>query len=79
MCYIYSVELLKHTEMKTKFILLYQFAVGFLSVFGLASPINNMPKKSDQSCDTEKLCNDWLNVGSDINKSYEQFKSEPFQ
>lgn len=65
--------------MKTKTTLLYQFLVGFLSVFGLINPSNILPKRSNQNCDTAKLYKDWRNVGSDINKSYERFKQESFQ
>lgn len=65
--------------MKTKAKLFYQFLVGFLSVFGLTNPMNAIIKRSDQPCDTEKLSKDWRNIGNDINRSYERFKSESFQ
>lgn len=62
--------------MKTKVTLLCQFVAGFLSVFGLSNPAKDNIKISNQSRDVEKLYGDWSKVGNDINKSYEQFKSE---
>ncbi|MDR1879638.1 MAG: hypothetical protein LBQ78_01725 [Tannerellaceae bacterium] len=62
--------------MKTKVKLFYHFSAGFLSVFFLFNPLSIFPKKSSQSKDSEKLSKDWNNIGNDIIKSYEQFKSE---
>jgi len=62
--------------MKTKIALICQFMAGLLSVFGLADIVKSNIKHFDQSKDTEKLLKDWKNIGGDITKSYEQFKSE---
>jgi hypothetical protein len=66
----------KNEFMKTKIALMCQFMAGFLSVFGLANIIKSNIKHFDQSKDSEKLSRDWKNIGGDITKSYEQFKSE---
>lgn len=65
--------------MTTKTKLLYQFLVGFLSVFGLSNPISGILKRQSPCEDVEKIGKDWINVGGDINKAYEQFKSESCQ
>lgn len=62
--------------MKTKATFFYQFMVGFLSVFGLASPIADFIKERNCRSDMENLRNDWANVGGDITNAYEQYKSE---
>jgi hypothetical protein len=66
--------------MKKKAKLFHQFSAGFLSAFipafFLANPFGLFPKKSAHPNDVKNLSGDWSNIGNDIKKSYEQFKSE---
>ena len=71
----------KYTEekkviMDTKMRLFYQFTAGFLSVFWLAKPAIRPPKKTGGEEDAKNLQSDWINVGKDIRRSYEQFEAE---
>jgi hypothetical protein len=62
--------------METKMRLFYYFTAGFLSVFWLAKPTISSAEKSDSKRDMKNLQTDWINIGKDIRKSYEQFKKE---
>jgi hypothetical protein len=62
--------------MKTKMNLFYHFTQGFLSVFWLVKPTLSISRKSGSRNDTENLRSDWINIGKDMQKSYEQFKTE---
>ena len=61
--------------MNAKMNLFYHFTSGFLSVFRLAKPTILSPKKTGSEDDAKNLQSDWINVGKDIRKSYEQFKT----
>ena len=60
----------------------YKFIAGFLSIWSLGiitsvtDSIMNKDEFVEKNKDADKLNGDWSKVGSDISKSYEQFKSE---
>ncbi|MDR0430137.1 MAG: hypothetical protein LBH58_06630 [Tannerellaceae bacterium] len=60
--------------MKSAMNFFYHFTNGFLSVFWLSKP-TVFSEKSDAN-DFKEIQSDWVNVGEDIRKSYEQFKKE---
>lgn len=62
--------------MKTKIRFFYYFMSGIMSVFGFALPTTKNMQGRSVSEDTENLKGDWRNIGGDITKAYEQFKSE---
>jgi hypothetical protein len=57
--------------MKSAINFIYLFTSGFLSVFRLAKPAV-FSEKSDVN-DFKEIQSDWVNVGGDIRKSYEQY------
>jgi len=57
-------------------IYLSSFVSGFLNVFGLGeNPSAYFEMKYRRQNDSEKIRKDWNNIGIDIQKSYEQYRS----
>ena len=62
--------------MVKKSVYLYSFVSGFLYVFGLSeNPSRYLNKKFREQNDNDEIAKDWENIGTDIQKSYEKFKS----
>ena len=62
--------------MTKQYIYLNPFLSGFLYVFGLCeNPVVYFKEKYKEQNDAEEMTNDWIRIGTDIQKSYEQFKS----
>jgi hypothetical protein len=64
----------EQNDYETKMRLFYHFTAGFLSVFWLAKPAVFLAEKPDGKNDLQNLQTDWMNIGKDMRKSYEQFK-----
>ena len=62
--------------MSRKYIYLRSFVSGFLYVFGLSeNPTIYLNTKYREQNDTNEMVKDWKNIGTDIQKSYEKFKT----
>jgi len=63
--------------MNEKYIYLKSFVSGFLYVFGLSkNPSSILNTKYREQNDINEMEKDWQNIGSDIQKSYEQYRAE---
>jgi len=57
----------------------YSFISGSLSIFGLGNPLNNLYIENESEEDARNIFSDWNNIGNDMRKSYEKYKSEHLQ
>ena len=66
----------KENIMPKQYIYLRSFVSGFLYVFGLSeNPVVYFKEKYRERNDAEEIAKDWIRIGTDMQKSYEQFKS----
>jgi|GEM_PF-1606750 hypothetical protein len=56
--------------------LMHTFLKGILYFFSLnENPIEEYDRRRKEKNDLERMCSDWYNVGNDIRRAYEKYKS----